>query len=86
MVKRIVAVAFIFLSTSVAWAILGATIFSRTYSSHADDLKSRVASSWGTAQEQFPPTATYTHEVTGTIATEKGDQTDQQDRDSSAFA
>ncbi len=51
--------------------ILGATIFSRTYSSHAYDLKSRLASSRGTAQEQSPPTATYTHEVTATIATEK---------------
>ena len=31
MVKRIVAIAFIFVCASVAWAILGTTIFSRTY-------------------------------------------------------
>jgi len=31
MIKRIAAIAFIFLCTAVAWAILGATIFQRTY-------------------------------------------------------
>jgi inner membrane protein involved in colicin E2 resistance len=72
MIKRIAALAFIFACTSVAWAILGTTIFSRTYSSASDDLKSRVASSWGTAQEQFPPSASYTHEVIKTVETEKG--------------
>src|SRR5438874_13043614 len=33
MVKRIAAITFIFLCTTVAWAILGATIFQRTYDS-----------------------------------------------------
>ncbi|MEA2707038.1 MAG: hypothetical protein QOH22_1826, partial [Gemmatimonadaceae bacterium] len=33
MVKRIVAIAFIFVFTSIAWVILGGTIFSRTQSS-----------------------------------------------------
>ena len=58
MFKRIAAIGFIFLCTAVAWAILGATIFSRTYSSDAN-LKDRVASSWGAPQEQAPPTAAY---------------------------
>ena len=35
MTKRIIAIAFIFICTSVAWAILGGTIFSRTYDSGA---------------------------------------------------
>lgn len=39
--------------------ILGATIFSRTYGSN-QQLQGHVASTWGTAQEQTPPTATYT--------------------------
>src|SRR5579859_6673578 len=58
MIKRIAAIAFIFVSTTVAWMILGATIFSRTYSAngHLDD---KVASSWGTKQTQTPPTAAY---------------------------
>ncbi|MGC1170646.1 MAG: hypothetical protein WA886_17210, partial [Candidatus Acidiferrales bacterium] len=57
MVKRIVAIGFIWTCTAIAWAILGSTIFYRTYSSDAQELKARVASSWGTSQEQTPPTA-----------------------------
>jgi inner membrane protein involved in colicin E2 resistance len=41
--------------------ILGSTIFARTYSLDPD-LKSRVASTWGTAQQQSPPSANYLHE------------------------
>jgi inner membrane protein involved in colicin E2 resistance len=56
MTKRIIAIVFIFICTSVAWAILGGTIFSRTYDSGA--LSShRVASTWGTQQNQAPPRA-----------------------------
>lgn len=56
MTKRIIAITFIFICTSVAWAILGGTIFSRTYDSGA--LSShRVASTWGTQQNQAPPRA-----------------------------
>jgi inner membrane protein involved in colicin E2 resistance len=58
MFKRIAAIALILLCTSVAWAILGSTIFMRTYSSDSQ-LKSRVASSWGAPQEQAPPSAGY---------------------------
>jgi inner membrane protein involved in colicin E2 resistance len=58
MLKRIAAITVILLCTSVAWAILGSTIFMRTYSSDSQ-AKSRVASSWGSAQEQSPPTAGY---------------------------
>lgn len=72
MIKRIAALAFIFACTSIAWAILGTTIFSRTYSSASDDLKSGVASSWGTAQEQSPPTASYTREIVTTVDTKEG--------------
>ena len=49
---------FIFVCTAIAWAILGATIFSRTYGSN-EQLQNHVASTWGTAQQQSPPTATY---------------------------
>lgn len=58
MTKRIIAIAFIFVCTSVAWAILGGTIFSRTYS--LDEIaESRVASTWGTPQNQAPPIASF---------------------------
>jgi inner membrane protein involved in colicin E2 resistance len=58
MFKRIAAIAFIFLCTSIAWAILGATVFSRTYDTN-NHLKGEVSSSWGTSQEQTAPTAGY---------------------------
>lgn len=56
MIKRIAAIAFIFFCTSVAWAILGGTIFERTYSSDSH-LRSSVVSSWGAPQTQAAPTA-----------------------------
>jgi inner membrane protein involved in colicin E2 resistance len=58
MVKRITAIAFIFVCASVAWAILGGTIFSRTYDS-SDRSSGQVESLWGTAQNQTPPKASY---------------------------
>jgi inner membrane protein involved in colicin E2 resistance len=63
MTKRIVAIIFIFICTSVAWAILGGTIFSRTYS--LDEIaENRVASTWGTPQNQAPPVASFKRVVT----------------------
>ncbi|HEX2775890.1 MAG TPA: inner membrane CreD family protein [Candidatus Acidoferrales bacterium] len=62
MIKRIGALVFIFVCTSIAWMVLGTTIVSRSYSPLTDELKSRVASNWGTAQEQAPPIATYKRE------------------------
>ncbi len=59
MVKRILAIGLILICTSIAWAILGSTIFYRTYSSDAQHLRASVASSWGTPQEQTPPAASY---------------------------
>jgi inner membrane protein involved in colicin E2 resistance len=59
LLRQILALAFIFVCTAIAWVILGATIFSRTYSSN-DQLQGHVASTWGTEQQQAPPTATYT--------------------------
>ena len=62
MTKRIIAIAFIFVCTSVAWAILGGTIFSRTYS--LDEIAAnRVASTWGAPQNQAPPVASFKQTV-----------------------
>ena len=58
MFKRIAAIGFIVVCTSIAWAILGSTILYRTNYSD-EQLKGRVSSAWGTAQEQTPPTAAY---------------------------
>jgi hypothetical protein len=61
--KRIAAVAFIFVCTSVAWMVLGSTIFARTESMGASS-ESRVESTWGTRQVQKPPTARWYEHVT----------------------
>ena len=58
MIRRIAAISFIFICTTIAWIILGSTIYSRTGSSN-EHLEGRVASTWGTLQEQSPPAATY---------------------------
>ncbi len=59
MSKRIAAIVFIFVATSIAWFILGATIFTRT-EAEGPSLKQRVGSIWGTAHTQRPPSVTFT--------------------------
>jgi len=59
LIRQIAALVFIFICTTIAWMILGATITSRTDSSN-EQLQGHVASTWGTPQEQSPPTAAYT--------------------------
>jgi hypothetical protein len=56
MVKRIAAIAFIFICTTIAWVALGSTIFVRTRSSD-QSLQGRVGSTWGTSQAQRAPGA-----------------------------
>jgi inner membrane protein involved in colicin E2 resistance len=56
MVKRIAAILFILICTSVAWAVLGATILARTYSSDESG-RSHVHSTWGAPQLQYSPSA-----------------------------
>jgi inner membrane protein involved in colicin E2 resistance len=62
MSKRIIAIVFIFVCASIAWAILGGTIFARTYDSAAT-ANDKVTSTWGAPQNQAPPTATFTRIV-----------------------
>lgn len=54
MIARIIAIAFIFAGTSVAWLFLGGTISARTGASDGE-LRTRVASVWGSPQTQKPP-------------------------------
>lgn len=74
MIKRIAAISFIFICATIAWLILGATIFSRTYSaeSHLDE---KVTSSWGAQQTQTPPIARYWTEKTVTEKVQENGQT-----------
>lgn len=53
MIKRIAAIVFILVCTSIAWAILGSTIFYRTYDQDKA-LNKSVSSIWGAPQEQEP--------------------------------
>jgi len=69
MTKRIIAIIFIFILTTIAWAILGGTILARTYDSDGHS-SSRVESTWGTEHNQATPTAsfkTYTQRATEQI-------------------
>ena len=63
MTKRIIAITFIFICASVAWAILGGTIFARTYDSSSTS-GHRVASTWGSEQNQGPPSASFVNITT----------------------
>jgi inner membrane protein involved in colicin E2 resistance len=74
MTKRIVAIAFIFICSTIAWAILGSTIFARTYNSDLG-LKNKVTSNWGGPQTQSPPTSCYPEEVTRTVDTTENGKT-----------
>src|SRR5580698_6111202 len=58
MVKRLIAVAFIFCCTSAAWMILGGTIVSRTGST-TERLRDHVQSIWGAPHVQTSPFAEY---------------------------
>jgi inner membrane protein involved in colicin E2 resistance len=63
MLIRIAAIVFILFCTSVAWGVLGTTIFHRTYDAN-ERLRGQVVSIWGAPHEQTPPTAAYEKTVT----------------------
>ncbi len=56
MIRRILAIGFIFVCTAIAWAVLSATIYSRTQSQDSS-LRAMVASAWGAEQQASPPAA-----------------------------
>jgi len=58
MLTRLLAITFIFVCTSIAWAVLGGTILYRTNSSD-DRLRQRVQSVWGVRQTQEAPALEY---------------------------
>lgn len=68
MTARIIAIVFIFVLTSIAWAILGGTILTRTYDSNITS-SSKVVSLWGDAHNQAPPSAFFTTKVTKKVET-----------------
>src|SRR5882724_220484 len=67
---RLIAIFFIYFGAVLAWVILGGTIESRTHSSEGS-LHDRVGSTWGTAQEQAPPSASFERETLETYMTQE---------------
>jgi inner membrane protein involved in colicin E2 resistance len=57
-IRKIAAISFISACTTLAWVILGTTLSTRADTS-TGQLEGHVASTWGTSQEQSPPTAIY---------------------------
>jgi inner membrane protein involved in colicin E2 resistance len=70
MMRRIAAIFLILSCTSIAWAILGTTIFARTYDV-GSNLASRVESTWGAPEEQWPPAIGYLRQQTKKVETEE---------------
>ncbi|MBM4259873.1 MAG: hypothetical protein FJ145_00350 [Deltaproteobacteria bacterium] len=70
MYQQIKALIFIFICTSIAWAVLGTTIFTRTYS-YDSSLKERVASIWGAPHTQRSLSATISKEVFQKVAAQE---------------
>jgi hypothetical protein len=63
MIRRIAAIAAIFICTTIAWIILGSTVLYRTYQ-WEPQLRQKVAGTWGAPQEQTSPTATFATTIT----------------------
>jgi inner membrane protein involved in colicin E2 resistance len=68
------ALVFIFICTTLAWAVLGATIFKRTYLNDSG-LKDRVVSIWGAPHAQKPPSASTTKVALRKEQATEGDKT-----------
>jgi len=73
MTKKLVAIIFIFICTSIAWVILGATLFARTYDSSSAS-SSKVESTWGAPQNQGPPRASFITQVSKEFETVENNQ------------
>jgi inner membrane protein involved in colicin E2 resistance len=70
MLKRIAAIVLILGGTSIAWVILGTTIFARTYSV-GSTLSDRVVSTWGAPEQQSPPVIAYQWQDVKIVETEE---------------
>ena len=62
MIKRLIAIGFIFGGVSVAWMVLAGATYTRTHAADAS-LKSRVTQLWGAPQAQLPPVIIATETV-----------------------
>ncbi len=68
MIKRLLAIGFIFACTSIAWFILAGVTTSRTFKADSN-LRSQVERVWGAPHVQLPPAATWTEMTTRQVET-----------------
>jgi hypothetical protein len=68
MIRRLLAIGFIFCCTSVAWFVLAGAITNRTYSAD-QNLRHQVERVWGAPQVQEPPAITWTERVSRQVET-----------------
>lgn len=68
MVKKLLAIGFIFVCVSVAWMVLAGATYTRTNSADSS-LKSRVSQLWGAPQMQLPPLAAWEEKTRKKIET-----------------
>jgi hypothetical protein len=74
MIKRLIAIGFIFICTSIAWSILSGVTERRTHSAD-EGLRKQVERVWGAPQVQQPPVASWNERVTRRVETvEKGEK------------
>lgn len=74
MLKHILAIAFIYICTAIAWLILGGSLTVRT-STFDDKLRGAVRQLWGTSQQQRAPVVYYQTTKETKVETTKGDKT-----------
>lgn len=58
MIKRLIAILFVYSCTAIAWSILGSTVMLRTHNQEIK-MKGAVSQLWGTVQTQQAPTVHY---------------------------
>jgi hypothetical protein len=73
MIKRLIAIGFIFFCTSIAWSILSGVTERRTHSAD-EGLRRQVERVWGAPQVQQPPTAVWTERVPRRIEVIEGNK------------
>jgi hypothetical protein len=71
MIKRLVAIGFIFVCSALAWFILAGVTTSRTYSADRN-LRQQVEHVWGAAHAQLPPSVVWSERVARQVETVEG--------------
>ncbi len=71
MIKRILAIVFVYLCTTLAWVILGTTMSIRS-TTQDEKLKNEVGQLWGTVQVQKAPSVFYVTKQDRRIETDRG--------------